>query len=316
MVKKNLILLLLLGTQIVLFTQKGHAFLRTISVEKKDIIEQIEFGSINWTKGIVTILGEAKVPSVTDDENKLKYESEFYVSSLAEARQKAKENSYEDARKNLYNAVLNIRLKNDYYIQSYMVHSTNNFKFYLDNFLKSNLLKKYIYQTGSIRTELKFKLFSDKGLITVFTNDIKPEPVSFYTPDSYKNYIKNIKKSTELGTNAPSQTYTSIIIDASELDLVPALFPVMYNETGIPIFTPEIVYKKAVIIQGMGRYISDISLINNYSFIDQHAFIIKALKVKDKTDLILPDLETGRFLSNISTIKFLQNCNVLIILNR
>lgn len=310
MAKKYLIILILLF----LFTNHSlYAYLRKTTIQNKNVIEKIEFGIINWTRGVITIYGKAPVLEISKDILlSISKKDEKLPFSKAEARQQAKKKAYANARQNLYNAILNLRIKNDFYIKSYLIHSTNNFKYHLNDFISANTSLKYSYHKSSIRVELKLKLFSSNGLITVFTNKFNPELISFLTVFNYNQYKKNLSHLT----NILSQTYTSLIIDASELTLKPALFPALYNENGKEIFSTKIVPENEVIKKGLAVYIPDVNLISKYDFIDSKAFIIKAVKTKNKTDLILPDEETMRFLSNMDTVKSLQKCNVLIILNR
>ncbi len=308
MAKKYLIIIILLFS----FTNHNlYAYLSKTTIQNKNVIEKIEFGTINWTRGVITVYGKAPVLEISKD-SLLSKKDKKPPFSKAEARQQAKKIAYANARQNLYNAILNLRIKNNYYIKSYLIHSTNNFKYCLNNFISANTSLKYSYHKDSIRVELKLKLFSNNGLITVFTNKFNPELISFLTVSNYNQYKKNLSHLT----NILSQTYTSLIIDASELTLKPALFPALYNENGKKIFSSIIVPENEVIKKGLAVYIPDVNLISKYDFIDSKAFIIKAVKTKNKTDLILPDEETKRFLSNMDTVKFLQKCNVLIILNR
>lgn len=279
------------------------AYHTKITFKKNKVIEKIEFGQINWTDGIITIYGEKKLSSIFKDGPKLK-EKDKYSTSLAEARLKAKKEALEDARQNLYNALINLRIKNKYYIKSYLINATNDFKYNLNEVVDNNISKKYIYIKNGIRVKVTLKLFGKDGLITIFTKKYNPAVVEF-------NKIKTISN-----TNDSSQIFTSLIIDASELKLYPALFPALYSQQGKEVLSSRTVKSDKIIDRGLVTYIADINRIKKIDFIDSNAFIIKALKTRNITDIILPQDEIKRFLSNHKTIEALNNCHVVIILNR
>lgn len=341
MVRKNFLIFVLVS--IIVFTLNLNAYLNRTIIENNSLIEKVEFGQINWTKGLITIYGEKALPEIIkNDRTELIIEfPEKYAPNLVAARQIAKDIAYESARQNLYNALLNLRIKHDFYIKDYLtVHTTNDFRFQFNDFLLNRAKPKYIYRTNRIVAELNIKLYEklnkvnedkrfiieplnphpnykgymkEKGIITIFTNDYVPELIPFFSVSNYSNYIQKA-----ISTNNPvSQTYTSLIIDASELKkLKPALFPTIYSKSKDEVYSSKIIPKQKILKSGMVTYIPDISLINKFDFVDSGAFIIKAVASKNKTDLVLPEEELKQFLSSEKTVEYLQNCNVLVIINQ
>jgi len=305
-----------------------NAFLSKIVIEDNKLIEKVEFGQIDWTTGLVTIYGEKKLSEISD-------------ANPIRVRQYAKNLAYENAWKNLYNALLHLRIKNNFYIKDYLtVHTTNEFRFHYDDFLKKRAYRRFLYKEDKVIVELKVKLFQkihdikdekrfiiepinphtnykrylkERGIITIFTNKYRPELIPFYSSSNYDYYIKNT-----LNTNNPvSQEYTSLIIDASDFKkLKPALFPALYSQSKKEIYSSRIVPEKNVVKSGMVIYLPDIELIYKFKFIRNDAFIIKAVGVRNKTDIILPDEELDQFLSNEKTVQALQKCHILVIVGK
>ena len=48
-----------------------NAYLSTMTFDQNNVIEKIEFGTINWTEGIITITGESSLPKIIKDKNKI-----------------------------------------------------------------------------------------------------------------------------------------------------------------------------------------------------------------------------------------------------
>ncbi len=341
MVKKSIIIWFFCF--IILLSFNLNAYLSKIIIENDCIIEKVEFGEINWTSGLITIYGEKAIPEIVKDGNPelITKHPEKYAANLPAARQVAKEIASENAGQNLYNALLNLRIKHNFYVKDYLtVHTTNDFKFQLNDFLFNRIKPKYIYKENMIRVELKVKLYQElnivnndprftlepinphpnykafmreKGFVTVITNDYAPELIPFYSEDNFKSYIQKV-----VSTNNPtSQIYTSLIIDASEIkNMKPALFPSIYSRSKNEIITSKIIPKQKIIRKGMLTYIPDIRLISKFDFIDSKAFIIKAVGFRNNTDLVLPDEELKQFLSSKKTVDYLQDCNVLVISNQ
>lgn len=315
MVKKNIISLIAALFFLFIFNSYSAAYLSTNIVENNNFIEKIEFGFINWTTGIITVYGDALLPQVINEDKYglLEKSPEKYARNLPAARQKAKDMAFWNAQQNLHNALLNLRINDKFYIKSYLDSTTNDFKFNLNNLILNNLKPKYIYQENSIRVMLQVPLHTDNGVISIFTNDYIPELMMFHTVSNYKSYVKKMFTTN----NSFSQVYTSLIIDAGELKtLVPALFPRIYDESMNEVYSSKILLKKNVLSRGLVTYLPDITMVIKYGFIDEKSFIIKAIKTVNRTDLILPNEELKQFLSSTNTIKYLQNCNVIIIRNK
>ena len=151
MAKKHIILLLIFFN-LFIFIPKLKAYLRTNIIQNNSLIEKVEFGEINWTSGVLTIYGEKRLPEIVknDSTGLIKKYPGKYAPDLPAARQMAKEMALQKARQNLYNALLNLRIKNDFYIKSYLENSTNDFKFHLNNLMSDKIIPKYIYIETSI----------------------------------------------------------------------------------------------------------------------------------------------------------------------
>ncbi len=310
MAKRNLILIIIL-----LYSPlPSYPYETEVTVKNNNIVEIMEFGELNWTKGNLSIESIATLPEIIKNKKSLKYQesSKPTASDLAQARKIAKKEAYENAYKYMYNAVMNLRMTHETTLENYLLNNTNNLKFSLNNFLSQNIKKQYIYnKDDTISAKLSIDLYGSKGLITLFTNKIQPPLVPFYSQSNYRYYISQI----ETPTNIIPQLFTSLIIDASDIrDLKPALFPTLYNESSQFVYSSRICEPLSIIKKGFITYVPDITYIKYLTFVDDKSYMIKAVSSMDQTDLRLPNENISPFFSDKKSITYLQQGNVVIIM--
>lgn len=305
MVKRNKIIftvLIFISLQI-----NVHAYLSQTVIKNNNIIEEMEFGEINWTQGKITISGNEKLVEIIKDKNDLRYQENptKYAFDLAEARKITKLNSLKKTEKYLYNALLFVRIKNNTYLKNYLLSSTNDFKFHFNNFIEQNQEIQYIYnEDNSITTSLSLDLYGPKGLIQLFLNDESFRKLNFQKQTNYQKPTANTNEIIP-------QVYTSLIIDASEIKMLkPALFPIIYNQLHQIIYTPNLIINTS---SKYMNYAAEISNIKDIDFVDDKSYIIKAISSYNETDLVLPLREAMQFLSDKNTLTYLKKCNIIII---
>lgn len=291
-----------------------YSYPSELILKQDKLVEKIEFGEINWTDGKLIIMDTEKMTPVIKDKGSLAYqeEQESYASDLAQARKMTRQKAQDKATRYLMDAVLNLRIRNDLLVRDYLLNTTNDFKFLLNDCVARNIKKEYIYnQDDTISARLTLPFFGSQGLLTVFTNDLTPPLVSFYSIFDFNTLMKHL----DTMTNEPAQEFTSLIIDASDLKgIKPCLFPAVYDQDMKALYTSTMFPKSMILQRPFITYMPRITLIKDLPFIDNKSYIIKAVSVYGGTDLILPPEAVSRLFSDKKTITHLQEGNTAIII--
>ena len=293
-----------------------EAYLHKKVIREGKVYENIEYGEINWTDGILKIKGTAKLPPVIKNKFDPRTQSEDfeYAPDKATARLMALNKAKEIAIRNLTAAVYNLRIKDNYFVKNYLEKSTNDFDFRLNQYITTKSKNKILYnKDGNISVELTINLWGKDGFLSIINNQDK-ELMAFNT-NRFKLSITNTNISKEAETIIP-QEYTSLIIDATEIEnLQPALSPSILDESGNIVYNSSFVLKYYANKKGVVKYIADKSLVPDIDFVDEKAFLVRAIsKGKNDTDIVIPDDVVKQFFSSNKTFKYLQRCNVIIII--
>ncbi len=260
------------------------AFLREKQVKNGELIEKIEFGYINWTEGYIEISSKVFLPEIIKDNKYKIYKNENYATSLADARLIAFKQAKEYGKRNLLNAIYNLRIYNNYFIKSYLLKSTNDFKYRLDSFILSlTNYRKFYNNDNSITVKYKVKFFGNNGLFNIINNS-DVNLIDF-------NKISIISNLKIISTNTNKlRDYSALILDCRKIKgLYPSLNFHIYDEKGNLIYGGEYISSNVFKEEGVVKYIGDTSYLEKIKFLDKDILIVKPLKKRrfSTSDIII-----------------------------
>jgi len=164
---------------------------------------------------------------------------------------------------------------------SHIIRFETNVKLYPVNFMQSGC-------------EIKLKL---KTLI-------KAIPVQF--PQDNFPTRDDIEVSTE---------YTSLIIDTRELSIRPMIFPVVYNESGLEVYSKIHINPQFINNSGIVSYVFNEREAYKHKNAGTKPFLTAALK-NLKNSPVISDKDIKKIFSSKITLKHLKRCKVIFIIDR
>jgi len=110
--------------------------------------------------------------------------------------------------------------------------------------------------------------------------------------------------------------HTGVVIDARGLAIQPALFPRIVDESGRPLYAPEVVDAEAAVQQGYVAYAKAFDQAPAQARIGERPLVLRALRVAGDTrvDLVLSHAEATRIRDYAATRRLLRQCRVLIVM--
>ncbi len=264
-----------------------------------NIMEEMEYGLINWSTGEVIVWGESKYKQPATPEVRLKKQRE----------------AREDAVKKIYHVLLNIRIKDKFSVYKYMgyVTHTNEFENLFVKFITGQKCDIEKITNEKIIVEYKIKLWGKEGLNSFLGLLTKINDKNLYRVES-TNYTKIIDR------EKIPQEFTSLVIDASGIkEFIPSLFPEIYDEDYNLIYSPAFSQKNYLIKSGPARFISDITEITNINFVDRNSLIIRATGIYNKrgdirrSALLISRDSAETIMSSSLLLDNLRKCRVVIV---
>jgi len=108
---------------------------------------------------------------------------------------------------------------------------------------------------------------------------------------------------------------TGLVIDARGLGLKPALLPRILNEGGREIYSTKQVSRQNAVEQGLVGYAKDIAAAQRNMRVTDKPLLVKGIKAagKEKTDVVIPDLDAATVVATASAFNFLEKSKVIIV---
>jgi hypothetical protein len=120
-----------------------------------------------------------------------------------------------------------------------------------------------------------------------------------------------------LTSASAGEVYTGLIIDATGMDVRPALAPRVLNEDGQEVYGSSFVSRDWAIKYGMVGYEKDLKAATINDRVTNKPLIAKALKVDgpNHTDVVISNADGKALHSMKDNLSFLEKCRVIIIIN-
>ncbi len=247
---------------------------------------------INWQKGYIISKG---ISQVKINDAGLPVDSVTgKTTSLNKAREAAYDSAREKAMMNMADAIRSLR-----------VDPQNTFS----DILKDDISTQKII-SDKINNKIKKKEHPAKfdsavcELMLTFGNIIASIPYDFPASDFPVR-----------AENPISTSYTSLIIDSRGLDIKPMLFPVIYGETGLEIYSRNYIESSFAIKEGMVSYCYDETQAQLDSRAGEHPYFSVAMKSLNNCPVLM-EKDIRRLLSSQTTINNLKKCRVIVIIDK
>jgi hypothetical protein len=255
--------------------------------ESKGFLEKKETGVIDWTNGIVTAWGistpikkDAVMPKPPNSK------------ALSEAKNKARHKLLETVKQIQVDAsqsVGNIADRNKTImaqIQDMVYHATEIEK-----------SRRYM-SDGSIEVHLQLNLHGG------FAQLILPPQIRQI------EMIKQLKpgeNASDLKSNAGTNGYTGLLVDARNIEVIPALVPKLLDENLTEVFGPAFVSREFVVQRGMAAYYNDIESAKADPRVANQPLVVKALRTDwpRRCDIVISNGDASKLKSTSDHLQFL-----------
>ncbi|MCX6639850.1 MAG: hypothetical protein NTW14_05125 [bacterium] len=115
----------------------------------------------------------------------------------------------------------------------------------------------------------------------------------------------------------PGEVYTGLIIDATGLDVRPALAPRIVDEDGQEVYGSSFISRDWAIKYGMVGYEKDLKAASANDRVANKPLVAKAVKAEgpNHTDLVISNQDAQTLHGMKDNLSFLEKCRVIIVLN-
>src|SRR6056297_680502 len=278
------LLVILMIIPLLTFTVIGQVEERSNNEGEK--VQVLENGEINWTKLKIKAVGIG-VPNP----------------DLSPQGQRAlvKRAAKQAAFRNLLEITQGVHVSSETTVENFMLK---------DDVIKSKvdgILRGYKVED--------VKYMSDSTIEVVVSIIIKGELAKAMLP----LYKRNREDMTmpQIGDKAKADTdYTGLIIDATDLEVLPCMAPKVYSENKKIVYDAAYVDSEYAIQNGVVGYAKDVSMAKNNERVSDNPLVVKAVKASDnKRDIYISKKDAELITNNEKLIEDVKKCKVMFIIN-
>jgi hypothetical protein len=263
------------------------------------LIEELEFGCIDWSAGTVRVRGVG-APAVTDSGQSQDSPTDI----LDIARQKAQSNLLKTVYAIRINAASNVadRASQSSAFRDGLVALARN----------SAVTRQEYLSDGTVEIELSMNLTGGFGQFVLPEEIRQVEPVTTMT---IAEPAGDAATAPENGlTDGP---YTGLIIDATGIGAKPSLVPVVVDESEEVVYGPAFVSREFAVSRGMSGFAATLGDARNDKRVGDRPMIVKAVRTRStgETDLVISTADAARLRSSVAHLNFLKACRVNIVMD-
>ena len=252
----------------------------------KDVIELMENGSINWSRGVVQAKGIG-IPQTKKSEN-----SNAQTVALTDAKLNAFRIILEIIRELRINGTAVV---GDYAIQDSAIMSK------IESMVKNaKVVKKEYLTDGTVKIEMEVNLRGGFAQL-VLPNDIKPlDSITFVTTNK---------------TSSP--VFTGLVVDAKGLGVRPVMVPRILDENNQEVYGSAFVSREYAVQQGMSGYARNLKEILDNQRVADHPLVVKGLKTLGPggSEIVISNADASKLRSTSESLYFMKKCRVIIVID-
>jgi len=165
---------------------------------------------------------------------------------------------------------------------------------------------------GTLEIELTMNLTGGFGQFVLPEEIRQVEPVT--TMNAAQKETQSPSEEKE-GTESPP--YTGLIVDAVGIGALPALVPVIVDESDEVVYGPAFASREFAVSRSMSGFAATLDSASKDPRVGDRPLVVKAIRTRStgKTDLVIPTTDAARLRSSAVHLNFLKACRVCIVLD-
>ena len=290
------------------------------SDESNDLVEILERGRINWTKGAIEATG-VMLPEKQIFGN-LSYNDKFVRIALNDAYRNLLEKvitiALRAGYKNLRNVIKSVRIDADTLVQDLAID--NDFIMAeIESMIKSaQLVEKEYLSDGTVKITLQMSLYGGFSQL-VLPHDIKIlESIKILKKNTDKVASAPLSHDIQTDLNGGEKTYTGVIVDARGLKANPALAPIIQDENGENVFGPPVISREFAVQHGISGYSTTLETACRLPRVAGNPLTVKGLRAQGPgaSVIVISNSDASKLRRSSKHLEFLKQCRVVIVMDQ
>jgi hypothetical protein len=266
-----------------------------------EVIEQTSQGVINWSRGLILAEG------IVAPQKPLSQASAERQSALAEARRRAWQH--------LLETVMQVRIRGEHYVGDLVANDDVVAAKIREMVKNANVSGQEYLSDGTVSVTVEMSTYGGFSQLVL--------PPEIKQVESLKTLGDNRADVPPEASNPASQhkkeavPYSGIVVDARGMGCLPAIFPMVTDETGEKIYGAAYVSREFAVQRGMSGYAADLEAALADPRVTPRPLKVKGLRhmENDPSAIVVSKADGARVRGTPEHLSFFKTCNVVIVLD-
>ncbi len=284
-----------------------------------DLVETLERGRINWTKGAIEATG-TMLPT-KQLFGSFAHEGKFVRIALNDAYRKLLDKVISIALragyKNLQTVIKSVRIDANTLVKDFA--ADNDFIMAeIESMIKSaQIVKKDYLSDGTVKITLQMSLYGGFSQL-VLPRDIKLlESIKILKKNTDKAASEHLSRDSQIKSSGGEENYTGVVIDARGVKANPALVPIIQDENGENVFGPPVISREFAVQHGISGYSTTLETAYQLPRVADNPLTVKGLHAKGAgaSIIVISNADASKLRRSSKHLEFLKQCRVVIVMD-
>ena len=269
------------------------------ATDTDSIIERLNTGNINWTRSIITAIGDAEPSQNTPSDTA----SMDQMISLAHKR----------AKNNLLLALDAIRMDAETYLSDIMEESPTIGNKVAEMAMGVNISQTNQLVSGGIEVIVELPMPGGFSQL-VLPGEIKQ--VEYIRPINAQTRPDAVAEALNTPLDSASE-YSGLIIDARGIGARPAMVPIIMDESGREVYSSAYISREYAVQNGVCIYIHSTDALQGFDRIAPNPLLLRGLRIEgqNQCNIVISNADAFKLRDTSSNLHFLKQCRVVIIID-
>lgn len=265
-------------------------------------VEIVHTGSIDWTEGVIAASGKV-APSAKEDRGPGRHQEMLDAAIVM-------------ARANLGAAAESIRIYADKTVGNLAEENVAVLEKIKNMVDETPVSGQEYLSDGTVEVTIRMSLYGGFAQLVLPPEIKQVEPIK---PVGARpgSPLRQADAPRDRSEAAHPDVFTGLVVDARGLGAIPAMYPMILDETGQEVYGSAFVSREFAVQRGMSGYAVDLDAARTAERVKENPLVVKGLRAvaAGGVNIVISNADAAKIRGSSEHLSFLKQCRVVIVID-